>query len=67
MEKSAEILPKLLKQDGVTVDQLLIGDGLSAALDDFNARLRDRTQSIECSPPPFADSSAYYKAYIQKK
>lgn len=67
VEKSAEILPKLLKQDGVTVDQLLIGDDLSAALDDFNARLRDRDAVNRMLTAAFADSSAYYKAYIQKK
>lgn len=65
--KSAEIIPTLLEQDGVTVDQLLIGDTLTTALDAFTARLRDGQAVRQLLDAAFADSSAYYQSYIQKK
>lgn len=65
--KSAEILPTLLAQDGVTVDQLLIGDELTAALNAFGERLRNGKAVRQLLESAFTDSSAYYQAYIQKK
>lgn len=65
--KSAELLPTLLEQDGVTVDQLLIGDDLTNALSDFTARLRDGEAMRQLLDTAFTDSNAYYQAYIQKK
>lgn len=56
-----EIIPSLIKNDGVTVDQLLMGDELQAFLNEVNGM--DVKVLLEKA---FADSRAYHEAWIAK-
>jgi len=56
-----EIIPSLVKSDGVVVDQLLMGDELQAFLNEVNAM--DIKILLEKA---FADSRAYHEAWIAK-
>ncbi len=56
-----QILPDLLKSDGVKRDQLLMGDELQALLDEVGAM--DVKTLLEKA---YADSLAYHKAWIAK-
>jgi len=56
-----EIIPLLIKNDGVTVDQLLMGDELQTFLDEVGAM--DIKTLLEKA---FADSKAYHQAWIAK-
>jgi len=56
-----EILPHLLKSDGVKIDQLLMGDELNALLDEVGTM--DVKTLLEKA---YADSRAYHQAWIAK-
>jgi len=57
-----EILPHLLKSDGVKIDQLLMGDELNALLDEVGTM--DIKTLLEKA---YADSRAYHQAWIAKR
>jgi CRISPR-associated protein Csc2 len=56
-----EILPHLLKSDGVKIDQLLMGDELNALLDEVGTM--DVKTLLEKA---YTDSRAYHQAWIAK-
>lgn len=62
--KAATIIPAMLQEDGVTVDQLLAGDSLYAWLSDFVNRLSDANSMRQLLETAFADSHRYYETYI---
>lgn len=61
IDAAQEIIPSLLKNDGVTVDQLLMGDELQTFLNEVNGM--DIKPLLEKA---FADSRAYHEAWIAK-
>ncbi len=64
---AAALMPALLKADGVTVDQLLVGDELEAAIQAQEARLNDAATVRQLLEAAFHDSRAYAQSYIAKK
>ncbi|MCA9946587.1 MAG: type I-D CRISPR-associated protein Cas7/Csc2 [Anaerolineales bacterium] len=66
-EKAAALIPALLQEDGVTVDQLLTGESLTNWLAEFSNRLSNADSMRELLQTAFADSHSYYEAYITKK
>ena len=63
--KAAQALvPELLKEDGVTVDQLLIGDELEKLLAEMRALNVDGGAVASLLADAFADSRAYHEAWI---
>lgn len=61
LDAAHEVIPDLLKTDGIKVDQLLMGANLSALLNDVFAM--DTKTLLEKS---FNDSRAYHQAWISK-
>lgn len=60
------LIPGLLREDQVTVDQLLMGNELAAFLADFTAETRTEEGVRALLDAAFADSRRYFQAYIQK-
>ncbi len=63
---AARLIPVLLQDDNVTVDQLLMGDELAAFLADFTSEVGSEAGARALLDAAFADSRRYYEAYIQK-
>lgn len=63
---AARLIPELLREDNVTVDQLLLGDELSAFLADFVAETSTEAGVRALLDAAFTDSRRYHQAYIQK-
>lgn len=63
-EKAAAMIPALLQEDGITVDQLLIGDALTGWLAGFATRLSDADSMRQLLHIAFTDSRRYYETYI---
>jgi CRISPR-associated protein Csc2 len=61
VSEAQKLVPELLKQDGVNVDQLLVGDELTAFLNQVSNE--DTKALLERA---FADSRAYHQAWIAK-
>lgn len=61
-----EIIPQLLKADGVAVDQLLMGKELEGLLNEVSAISASETGTQEMLKKAFADSQAYHQAWIAK-
>ncbi len=61
VSEAQQLVPELLKQDGVNVDQLLVGDELTAFLNQVSNE--DTKALLERA---FADSRAYHQAWIAK-
>ncbi len=60
------LIPELLKEDGVSVMQLITGDELAGLIQQFNRQLEDASQAKALLQQAFSDSQAYYQAYIKK-
>ncbi|MEZ4644814.1 MAG: type I-D CRISPR-associated protein Cas7/Csc2 [Chloroflexota bacterium] len=63
-EKAAGLIPTLLQEDGVTVDQLLTGESLANWLVEFSNRLSNANSMRQLLQTAFADSHSYYENYI---
>lgn len=59
-----EVLPELLGEDGVRIDQLAIGSDIDALLSEM--RPDNGEQARELLEHAFQDSQAYYKRWIEK-
>jgi CRISPR-associated protein Csc2 len=66
-EKAAAMIPTLLQEDGVTVDQLLAGETLANWLAEFSNRLSNADSMRQLLQTAFTDSRRYYETYIAKK
>ncbi len=62
----ARLIPELLREDSVTVDQLLIGDELDAFLAEFTAEGGSEGGARALLDAAFADSRQYNETYIKK-
>jgi CRISPR-associated protein Csc2 len=60
------LAPELLREDGVTVDQLLIGEDVDALVDAVREVSADDTATKKLLTEAFADSRAYHEAWIAK-
>jgi len=60
------LVPELLAEDAVTVDQLLIGEELEELVERMNALASDRKQMHDLLASAFADSRAYHQAWVAK-
>ena len=58
-------LPQLVAEDGVVVEQLLVGEELDALVRDVRAA--DGNQVRQWLQAAFTDSRAYYERWIAKK
>ena len=63
-DKATALIPSLLAQDGVSQDQLLMGDDLTTYLASFTETLTNGTAVKQLLDNAFTDSRAYYNAYI---
>lgn len=63
-EKAITLIPALLQEDGVTVDQLLIGDPLESWLAEFTNQLSGANTVHQLLQAAFSDSRRYYETYI---
>ncbi len=61
------LVAKLLEEDGVVVDQLLIGDELETMLQAFRGRLDDAANVKQLLESAFASSRSYWQANVAKK
>lgn len=66
LAEAAQLVPTLLKADGVAVDQLLMGDELSATLTALRERVDDESGAKTMLQAALADSRIYHQAYIAK-
>lgn len=64
-EKAEAMIPALLTEDGVTIDQLLAGDSLVNWLADFSNRLSNADSMRQLLESAFTDSHHYYETYIK--
>jgi CRISPR-associated protein Csc2 len=65
-QAAAELIPNLLQSDGVTVDQLLMGEELTQMLTAFNQQLGDASAMKSILEAAFSDSRVYHNTYISK-
>ena len=65
-QKAVELIPNLLQEDGVTIDQLLMGENLTQFLTAFNQQLGDASTMKALLETAFSDSRTYYLTYISK-
>jgi CRISPR-associated protein Csc2 len=63
-DAAMQVIPALLDEDGVTVDQLLIGDDLVNMIAGLNRRLSNADSMRAMLDTAFADSRRYYETYI---
>lgn len=61
-----EIIPQLLKADGVVVDQLITGKELEGLLSEVSAVSASDASMEDLLQKAFADSQAYHQAWIAK-
>ncbi len=64
--EAAQLIPALLKADGIAIDQLLIGDELAVTLNALRERADDEVGAKAMLQAALASSQAYYQAYIAK-
>lgn len=67
VEKAQALIPVLLQEDNVMVDQLLIGEDLAMLLTEIRALASDDTGIHTLLEAAFADSRAYHEAWIAKQ
>ncbi len=60
------LVPELLAQDGMVVDQLLVGEDLQAFLKKLTARTAEDVELKRLLEDAFKDSRAYHEAWIAK-
>jgi CRISPR-associated protein Csc2 len=63
---AADLVPGLLSEDGVQVDQLIMGSALQDLLQGLSRLASDETQLRGLLNAAFADSQAYHSAWIAK-
>jgi hypothetical protein len=56
----------LLKQDAVTIDQLITGDELTATLSEFSERSGNADSVKELLQAAFTDSQTYHDTWMKK-
>ncbi len=61
-----ELVPVLLREDGVAIDQLLVGKELEALLGEMVAVAGDETRLKPLLAGAWADAGAYHQAWIAK-
>ncbi len=64
--QAQRLIPLLLREDGVVVDQLLIGETLTALLGELSALNSDDAGIMALLNTAFKDSRAYHEAWIAK-
>jgi CRISPR-associated protein Csc2 len=64
LSAAREVLPELLREDGVRIDQLIIGSDIDQLLAEL--RSDNGEQARELLAGAFQDSQAYYKRWIEK-
>jgi CRISPR-associated protein Csc2 len=64
LTSAREVIPELLKEDGVRIDQLVTGSEIDALLDEL--RSESEKQARDLLESAFQDSQAYYKRWIEK-
>lgn len=67
LETAGQLVPDLLRQEGVTVDQLLVGKDLEVLLDEMRTLSADEEGIQELLSNAFDDSHAYHQAWVAKK
>lgn len=67
LDAASQLIPDLLQEEGVTVDQLLIGEELDALLSEMRALSADREGIQQLLSDAFDDSRAYHKTWVAKK
>lgn len=67
LETASELIPDLLQEEGVTVDQLLVGEELEALLGEMRASSADHKGVQRLLSDAFDDSHAYHQAWVAKK
>jgi CRISPR-associated protein Csc2 len=67
LETARTLVPALLHEEGVTVDQLLIGDDLEALLVKMRALSAEEASIKKLLSDAFKDSRAYHQAWVAKK
>lgn len=65
-EAAQELVPELLREDGVTVDQLLIGDEIGTLVNAARNAGANEAAVKKLLTDAFADSRAYHEAWIAK-
>jgi CRISPR-associated protein Csc2 len=66
LAEAGQLIPGLLKADGVAVDQLLMGAELTATLTALRERVDDEAGAKSLVQAALTDSRAYYQAYVAK-
>jgi CRISPR-associated protein Csc2 len=67
LEAAARLVPDLLQEESVTVDQLLMGEELEKLLTEMRALSTDQAHIKQLLSGAFDDSHAYHKAWVAKK
>jgi CRISPR-associated protein Csc2 len=67
LDTAGQLIPKLLKEEGVVVDQLITGDELEKFLSDLNAINEEQESVTQFLSDAFDDSHAYHQAWVAKK
>ncbi len=66
-QTATELIPNLLQADGVTVDQLLMGEKLTQMLTAFTQQISNAITMKTLLDTAFTNSRTYYDTYISKK
>jgi CRISPR-associated protein Csc2 len=66
LSAAQEVVPGLIREDGVVIDQLLTGYELQNLLDEITAIRRDESRMKELLNKAYADSLAYHQAWVAK-
>jgi CRISPR-associated protein Csc2 len=64
LTSAREVIPELLSEDGVRIDQLVMGSEIDALLAEIRAD--NEGQARDLLESAFQDSQAYYKRWIEK-
>lgn len=67
VQEAQTLVPELLAEDGVVVDQLIVGDELAELMAGMKALATDEVEMRRLLGEAFDDSRAYHEAWISKK
>jgi CRISPR-associated protein Csc2 len=67
LETAEELVPNLLQEEGIAVDQLLVGEDLETFLEEMSALGADQENLRQLLSNAFDDSLAYHKTWVAKK
>jgi CRISPR-associated protein Csc2 len=67
LETAGQLVPDLLRQEGVSVDQLLVGEELEVLLGEMRTLSAVEEGIQELLSNAFDDSYAYHQAWVAKK